>query len=923
MRKFLAGVLTALVATTAQAGPIDAGLVYQGMITKVDGTPLVAPSVTFRMQITSPGAESCVLYDEYHSVDMSNSQGVFNLTVGKGDPNFNGNQNPSSALSLGSIFDNSKPKTGLACASGNSFTPNSVLLRTLKVSFFDGSVWTNLKPATITAAPYAEHAQTLQGLGKEAFLQVNSTSSKLTQAGLESVFSTDAMIAELIALANGASEKYLKVSGTDPVNFAKAPVSATAPVQATELTNKSYVDSNLGGKSIDATVGQMGASDSGKVISWDGMKWISALIPQGLLSSDAISGDLSGTFADPKVAKIQGTSVSTTSPVAGQVLKMDASGYAPGFIGMSDVRSSVGMNAPFFPTNCTTSQVMTYSSVTDTMVCSSIGTLSAASLPAFSGDVTSAAGSAALTLANSGVTAGEYTRVTVDAKGRVTSAGAIRGTDLPAVLGYSGGSQGYMQFTKPAFDEKGRLMPLFSSSLAASDIPALDASKITTGQLAPLQMPAFQSGDVVSNAGTNVLNLSAISGLAAGTYGSATAIPVITVDGKGRVTAVSTQAAGGGGTTADDATLLENASLVSTSSGGDLTISLKTASGDDPSVTSPVRFAVRKVNGGSPSATNTSYIVRSITAPLSVTIPAASTLGTIQNNPYQIFVYLMDHPYTQTAVLGVSRNVYNENHTASVYNNTFGTGGDPWRMYTNSGIANVSMTYRMLGRVRGVKQASANTWQAPYSVAVGSIGDMTVGHANQVFRGTQGTGGKQVVSNFMVAPSAPRPVSIPYDYPQSNTRGFRRIDTHDAWRMNLPASGTTTFNASTGWTLGQEPRMECMADGLYQVSATVGLNGQSSTATNSAVITIEATVNDSGGGMWDSITNKWFPTTGSSVTNYYMNINGIVRCQQGHSISIQVQLSGLGSVGHTLQGNPQMSVHYLGNMQIPYQEGSF
>lgn len=48
------------------------------------------------------------------------------------------------------------------------------------------------------------------------------------------------------------------------------------------------------------------------------------------------------------------------------------------------------------------------------------GTLAAARLPAFSGDATSTAGTSALTLANSGVTAGTYTQVTVDAKGRVT-----------------------------------------------------------------------------------------------------------------------------------------------------------------------------------------------------------------------------------------------------------------------------------------------------------------------------------------------------------------------------------------------------------------------------------------------------------------------------------------------------------------------
>lgn len=49
------------------------------------------------------------------------------------------------------------------------------------------------------------------------------------------------------------------------------------------------------------------------------------------------------------------------------------------------------------------------------------GTLAAARFPALLGDVTTTAGSLTTTLANSGVTAGSYSKVTVDAKGRVTA----------------------------------------------------------------------------------------------------------------------------------------------------------------------------------------------------------------------------------------------------------------------------------------------------------------------------------------------------------------------------------------------------------------------------------------------------------------------------------------------------------------------
>lgn len=65
------------------------------------------------------------------------------------------------------------------------------------------------------------------------------------------------------------------------------------------------------------------------------------------------------------------------------------------------------------------------------------GALAAGAMPAFSGDVTSSAGSTTLTLANSGVTAGTYAKVTVDVKGRVTSGAALGSSDVAGALGYT------------------------------------------------------------------------------------------------------------------------------------------------------------------------------------------------------------------------------------------------------------------------------------------------------------------------------------------------------------------------------------------------------------------------------------------------------------------------------------------------------
>lgn len=69
---------------------------------------------------------------------------------------------------------------------------------------------------------------------------------------------------------------------------------------------------------------------------------------------------------------------------------------------------------------------------------------------------------------------------------------------------------------------------------------SINASNLTAGTLAAARLPAL-TGDVTSNAGGNILTLAA-SGVGSGSYGSATLIPTLTVDAKGRITAVSTNA---------------------------------------------------------------------------------------------------------------------------------------------------------------------------------------------------------------------------------------------------------------------------------------------------------------------------------------------------------------------------------------------
>jgi hypothetical protein len=244
------------------AGPIESGIAYQGKITQTNGTPLQSTNVVFRLSVLSPGPETCVLYDEQQTLDMSGSNGAFSLSVGKGTTTFSGSLNPLTNPSFGSIFDNSVAKTSLSCASGNSYTPAANDIRKLRVSFNDGSSITTLADAAVNATPYAEYANKLQGLTKDKFIQVSTSG---TQSAFESVFGSNGMVAELIALITGNSNQYLKSSGT--TTFSQPPVSATAPTTNNQLTNKAYVDSKVSSmvSGMNQLTGDISASGTGSV----------------------------------------------------------------------------------------------------------------------------------------------------------------------------------------------------------------------------------------------------------------------------------------------------------------------------------------------------------------------------------------------------------------------------------------------------------------------------------------------------------------------------------------------------------------------------------------------------------------------------------------------------------------------------------
>ena len=84
-----------------------------------------------------------------------------------------------------------------------------------------------------------------------------------------------------------------------------------------------------------------------------------------------------------------------------------------------------------------------------------------------------------------------------------------------------------------------------------------------------------------------------------------------------------------------------NGTIVPSVSGNALTLAIKTLAGNDPSATDPVWFAFRSATASSGAMT-----VIEVTAPLSTTVPAGSTLGFANGTPGRVWIVAVNNAGT-------------------------------------------------------------------------------------------------------------------------------------------------------------------------------------------------------------------------------------------------------------------------------------
>ncbi|GEM_PF-5507172 len=155
----------------------------------------------------------------------------------------------------------------------------------------------------------------------------------------------------------------------------------SAPVESvagkTGTVTLSTADISGLGSSATMNVAASGDASAGEVVKGNDSRLTNDRVPTG-----GAGGDLSGSYPNPSVAKIQGRSVETTAPTDGQVLLWDNGNttWKAQYVRAQDIRTMWGGTQLIPSTACSANESMVWSAVTDRFTCQTIGTLDASAI---------------------------------------------------------------------------------------------------------------------------------------------------------------------------------------------------------------------------------------------------------------------------------------------------------------------------------------------------------------------------------------------------------------------------------------------------------------------------------------------------------------------------------------------------------------
>jgi hypothetical protein len=227
------------------------GITFHGRLLLPDGvTPVSSSTTQFRIQVRTPGAENCLLWEEQQTRDLSATNGTFTLTIADtSEPSLIANVLP---YTLERIFSNRTNFTALTnCSAGTTYNPTATDGRNLQVYFKEAPAnpWEQMPLTKINFVPLALNSVQLAGYDASEFLKIDPLSSYTTL--------TAANVNTLVDIISGATTQYLK-----PSSAFSGDVTGTSSTTVVE---------KIRGTNVVAT-----APTTGQVLKYDGTNWAPA-----------------------------------------------------------------------------------------------------------------------------------------------------------------------------------------------------------------------------------------------------------------------------------------------------------------------------------------------------------------------------------------------------------------------------------------------------------------------------------------------------------------------------------------------------------------------------------------------------------------------------------------------------------------------
>ncbi len=220
---FMHLVLTSLLLWAfCSASAFASGITYHGRILNPDGTPVTDASVQFKMDILTPDLQSCVMYEESQTKNLSTSAGAFSITINDGT----GTRTDTTGLAFDTIFGNRGTFTLpiATCSAGTGvYSPAAGDGRSFQVYFKTShmTTWEPLPAQSINFAPFTIESKQVGGFPANTLLRV---ADPVTGPSAVSAL-TPTNFTNLQALLAGSSTMYVQ-SGA---NGAPIPSLATNP----------------------------------------------------------------------------------------------------------------------------------------------------------------------------------------------------------------------------------------------------------------------------------------------------------------------------------------------------------------------------------------------------------------------------------------------------------------------------------------------------------------------------------------------------------------------------------------------------------------------------------------------------------------------------------------------------------------------